>query len=242
MRKKSSARPLRPGYRSSIPARARARITHRHASTAPERIDYLVGRSVVGCRHFDANGGLLFDYGIRRGRRHGREYRWDEPGTLVSATAYRNGLEHGLARQWSPDGRIIGTYRMRNGTGIDLWWQETWTKPRRPYLSEVRFMKNGQRHGFEWWANDDQRSVYQERHWSMDDLHGIEREWNDRGTLRSGFPRFYVRGRRVTRRAYDREQKRNASLPAYKPEDDLPQRDRHPVLGRLLRLSARRMR
>ena len=59
----------------------------------------------------------------------------------------------------------------------------------------------------------------------MNELHGIEREWNDRGQPRSGFPRFYVRGRRVTRRAYDREQHDDASLPSYRPEDDLPQRN-----------------
>lgn len=200
-------------------------MTARHPSGAPERVEYLIGRSVVGCRHFDANGGLLFDYGVRRGRRHGREYRWDVPGTLLSATSYKNGLEHGLARQWSGDGRLIGTYRMRHGTGIDLWWQETWTKPRRTYLFEVRFMTNGQRNGVEWWLNDDQRSVYQERHWAMNELHGIEREWNDSGKLRSGCPRFYVRGRRVTRRAYDREQTHDASLPPYRPEDNLPRRN-----------------
>lgn len=77
----------------------------------------------------------------------------------------------------------------------------------------------------------------------MNDLHGIEREWNDEGKLRQGFPRFYVRGRRVTRHAYAREQKRNSSLPAYRPEENLPHRDRHPILVRLRRLSAiRRMR
>lgn len=234
---------MRPGYRSSIPRHARARVADRHASGAPERVEYLVGRSVVGCRYFDPNGGLLLDYGVHRGKRHGREYRWDVPGTLLSATSYRNGLEHGTARQWSSDGRLLGTYRMRSGTGIDLWWQETWTKPRRTYLAEARFVKNGKRHGFEWWLNGDQRSVHQERHWSMNELHGIEREWNDRRSLRPGFPRFYVRGRRVTRPSYDRKQKRDASLPPYTPEDNRPQRDRHPILGHLRRVRAiRRMR
>jgi hypothetical protein len=46
---------------------------------------------------FDIDGELLFDAGRRRGRRHGREYRLDVPGRLLSATAYRNGLERGLA-------------------------------------------------------------------------------------------------------------------------------------------------
>lgn len=197
-------------------------------------MEYLVGRSIVGYRLFDTDGELVLDCGVRRGRRHGREYRLDVPGKLLSATAYRNGLEHGLARQWSDDGRLIGTYRMRNGTGVDLWWQETWTKPRRPYLAEVHFMVKGRRHGFEWWLNQDERSVYQERHWSDDEAHGIEREWDGAGTLRLGFPKFYVRGGRVTKRAYERERVHDSSLPPYQVEDDRPQRTFPHVIDRRL--------
>jgi hypothetical protein len=40
------------------------------------------------------------------------------------------------------------------------------------------FMLNGRRHGFEWWLNQDEQSVYQERYWSDDEAHGIEREWD----------------------------------------------------------------
>jgi hypothetical protein len=197
-------------------------------------VEYLVGRSIVGCRQFDTDGELLLDSGVHRGRRHGREYRLDLPGKLLSATAYRNGVEHGLARQWSDDGRLIGTYRMRNGTGVDLWWQETWAKPRRPYLAEVRFMLKGRRHGFEWWLNQDQRSVYQERHWSDDDEHGIEREWDHKGRLRPGFPKFYVRGSRMTRQAYEREQNNDPSLPAYRIEDNRARRSFPLVVARRL--------
>jgi hypothetical protein len=197
-------------------------------------VEYLVGRSIVGYRFFDTDGELVLDCGVRGGRRHGREYRLDLPGKLLSATAYRNGLEHGLARQWSDDARGIGTYRMRNGTGVDLWWQETWTKPRRPYLAEVHFMLKGRRHGFEWWLKQDQRSVYQERHWSDDEAHGIEREWDDKGKLRPGFPKFYVRGSRVTRQVYEREQNNDSSLPAYRIEDNRPRRSFPLVMARRL--------
>ena len=234
-RKKSAQSPSRMRqFRSSIPAGARARVAHRHASGAPERVEYLVGRAVVGYRLFDADGELLLDAGVHRGRRHGREYRLDVPGKLLSATAYKNGLEHGLARQWSDDGRLIGTYRMRSGTGIDLWWQETWRKPRRPYLAEVHFMLNGRRHGFEWWLNQDERSVHQERHWSDDEAHGIEREWDGRGKLRPGFPKFYIRGSRVTRQAYERERHDDSSLPPYQVEDNRPQRTFPPMIDRRL--------
>lgn len=197
-------------------------------------MEYFVGRSIVGGRLFDTEGELQLDYGIRRGKRHGREYRLDVPGTLLSATAYRNGFEHGLARQWSDDGRLIGTYRMTHGTGIDLWWQETSTKGRRTYLAEVHFMLKGHRHGFEWWLNADQRSVYQERHWSLDEAHGIEREWDAGGRLRPGFPRFYVGGRRVTRKAYERKRTGDPSLPPYRTDDDQPQRTFPPSIARRL--------
>ena len=213
-----------PRFRSSIPARARARVVSRYPSGTPQRVEYFVGRSIVGHRHYDADGELECDWGVRRGKRHGRAYRLDIPGKLLSATAYRNGLEHGVARQWSDEGRLIGWYRMRNGTGIDLWWNETWTKPRRPYLAEVHFMRRGRRHGFEWWLNEDQRSVYQERHWVDDEAHGIEREWNHRTRLRPGFPKFYVSGKRVSRKAYERERNRDPSLPPYRIEDNQPWR------------------
>jgi hypothetical protein len=235
-RGKSSAQSVNrtPRFRSSIPARARARVAHQHPSGAPERVEYLVGRSIVGYRLFDTDGELLLDCGVCRRKRHGREYRLDLPGKLLSATGYRNGLEHGLARQWSEDGRLIGTYLMRNGTGVDLWWQETRTKPWRPYLAEVHFMLNGRRHGFEWWLNEDQLSVHQEHHWWHDEPHGIEREWNNKGSLRPGFPKFYVRGSRVSRQAYQRQQSHDPSLPAYRAEDDRPQRIFPPVIDRRL--------
>ena len=211
---------------SGVPSRrgARARVARRHSSGAPLRVEYLVGRAVVGYRLFDSDGELELDAGVHRGRRHGREYRLDVPGKLLSATTYKNGLEHGLARQWSDDGRLIGTYRMKNGTGVDLWWQETWQKPRRPYLSEVHFMRNGGRHGFEWWLNQDERSVYQERHWWDGQKHGIEREWDEKGKLRPGFPKFYVKGESVTRRSYQRACVQDPSLPSFRPRDDKPKR------------------
>ena len=95
-------------------------------------------------------------------------------------------------------------------------------------------MRKGARHGFEWWLNADQRSISQERHWSDDQAHGIEREWDLNGQLRAGFPKFYVRGNRVTRRAYEREQQHDPSLPAYRTEQNRPQRQFPPVIARRL--------
>jgi hypothetical protein len=223
-------------FRSSIPSGARPRIVRRHPTGAKERVDYWFEGAVVGYRLFDAEGELIFDCGLRNDRPHGVAYRLDVPRQVLSATPYRNGLEHGLARQWSADGeRLIGSYRMRHGTGVDLWWQETFTDPPRPYLAEVRFVLDGQLHGFEWWLNEDQRSVYEERHWRNGKLHGIEREWTPPGRLRGGFPRFYVNGELVTKRAYERARARDASLPPVRAKDDRNQRVLPPEVARRLR-------
>jgi hypothetical protein len=145
---------------------------------------------------------------------YGVAYRLDVPRRVLSATPYRNGLEHGLARQWSADGEgLISFYRIRHGTGVDLWWQETFTDPPRPYLAEVRFARRPASR-LEWLLNEDQRSVYEERHWRGGKLHGIERQWTPQGRLRRGFPRFYVNGELVTKLAYERARAKDASLPA----------------------------
>jgi hypothetical protein len=227
-----------PPFRSSIPKNARPRVTKRHPSGTPATVEYLLGRSVVGYRHFDHDGALQFDCGQRKGRHHGTAFRLDEPGKLLSTTPYRKGLEHGLARQWSADGRLIGTYRMRNGTGIDFWWLETFRKPRRLFVAEVHFMFKGRPHGYEWWLNDDERSVWSESHWANGELHGIERRWRGR-RLEPGYPRFFVLGERVSRSAYARACVEDLSLPTFFPEDDQPRRVFPPAVAHRLERNRR---
>ena len=67
---------------------------------------------------------------------------------------------------------------MKRGTGLDLWWQEGYESGR-AYLAEARYVKDGKWHGFDWWLNEDQKSVWQERHFQSDQQHGIERSWNN---------------------------------------------------------------
>jgi hypothetical protein len=158
----------------------------------------------------------------------------------LSATPYARGFEHGVARQWGDDGRLLGTYRMNRGTGIDLWWDETWRKPRRRYLAEVHSLRRGLPHGFEWWLDEDQRSVSQERHWQDGELHGIERNWNRYRRLRRGFPKYFVAGRQVTRREYLRAAMTDSSLPQFREKDNRPRRDFPREIAR--HLGARRAR
>ncbi|MEE9365131.1 MAG: hypothetical protein V3W44_00455, partial [Dehalococcoidales bacterium] len=97
--------------------------------------------------------------------------------------SFVDGKYHGICKQWDDAGNLIQTYRMVHGTGIDLWrCNSTGT------LSEVWYWKDNMLHGWEWWLDEDQKSVWCERHHHEGNLHGIWREWNDRGRLRRGFP------------------------------------------------------
>jgi antitoxin component YwqK of YwqJK toxin-antitoxin module len=221
-------------FRSSIPRKAEERVTSRYANGRKARADYLLNGRLVGRRSFDGEGNIELDCGWREDRLHGTTYRFDEPGRLVSATPYSQGLEHGVARQWRDDGRLLGTYRMHHGTGIDLWWQETWGRRRRRYLAEVHFMRRGQPHGFEWWINEDQRSVHWERHWKDGQFHGIERRWSRGGRLTRDSPKYFVEGQQVTRGRYIRAALLDASLPAFRRGENRAGRTFPPVIARHL--------
>jgi hypothetical protein len=187
------------------------------------KTECLFGGVVVGERFYDQDGSLLIETPLRAGKKHGVEFCWYEDGGLQSAEPYRNGSPHGTARQWDEDGTLLGTYTLDRGTGLDLW------RGRRcgggpVYLSEVHALKDGQPHGFEWWLNEDQRSVWAERHWWEGQLHGIEREWNACGRLRRGYPRYHVRGERVSRQNYLKACQADPNLPAFQTADNEPAR------------------
>ena len=160
------------------------------------------------------------EHPLKNGKLHGIRYRADEPGELTSAEPYCNGLPHGTPRQYSRDGKLIGTCTMNHGTGIDLWWLE---HDGVVYLSEARYVKDGKWHGFEWWLHED-RSVFHQRHFWNDEVHGIERQWNPGGRLRRGYPRYWVHNRRVTKRQYQRECAKDPALPPLREKDNRPQR------------------
>jgi hypothetical protein len=111
---------------------------------------------------------------------------------------------------------------MRHGTGIDLWWISF--ENGSTYLSEVRYLRAGKRHGFEWWLNEDGRSVWRESHFRDGRMHGIERSWNGQGRLRRGYPRYWVDDVRVTKRQYVRARVGDAALPPFREPDNRPQR------------------
>src|SRR5262249_25510954 len=111
------------------------------------------------------------------------------------------------------------------GTGIDLFWNPLCGREGNPYyLSEVHYMRDGDWHGYTWWLDQDQASVWVERHYVQGSLHGIEREWNQHGRLRRGLPRYFVNGIRIDKRQYLRAAAADPSLPRFRPEDNSPSR------------------
>ena len=227
-------------YRSSIPRTAKERVLAVHL-TGPQKYkaEYRINGRVVGVRQFDQSGKLELERPIRNGLLHGMLYSCDE-GTVISAEPYRSGLAHGTARQWSYDGELIGTYTMKHGTGLDLWRCKKNWGDKRVYLAEARFIKEGKWHGFEWWLNEDQKSVHDEQHFWENMQHGIQRSWNNKGHLRRGYPRYWVNNKQVTQRQYLRACTKDSNLPPFRESDNRPRRKFPPEVLAAISLTASR--
>lgn len=91
-------------------------------------------------------------------------------------------------------------------------------------LAEEREYQDGLRHGYERWWNCDNATVWQEEHYWRGEPHGIFRRWNERGALRRGYPRYFVAGRQVARRKYERARRDDPTLPPFTLADNAPGR------------------
>ena len=228
-------------YRSDIPGQAVLTVITAHENGAPAVGEYFLQGILVGCRHWDPDGFLMLETPYQDDRKHGIEYSWYGPGVLTLAEPYEAGLIHGTARQWDDDGTLLGTYSFVHGTGVDLW------RARRAdggiLLSEVFYLDRGRLQGFEWWLNDDQASVYEERHWHAGARHGIERKWTLGRNLFAGFPRYFIHGKPVSADTYRVIGAQDTTLPPYREEDDRPERDFPaeivPALGKVSEQKAR---
>jgi len=222
-------------YITDIPAVAEARPATSDPGEEAGLIEYYLGDQLVGRRWYDGDGELYFEIPYRDGLQHGRLYRWDLPGQLLSMEPFRDGRPHGVAYQWAGDGKLLGAYAMENGSGLDLWFTECGGPP---ILSEVRHAVDGALQGYEWWLSASGKQVWEERHWQAGELHGIERYWNDRSSLRRGYPRYWIHGQQVDRRRYQRAAASDATLPPFRPEENRPERVFPPEIQRLLRREA----
>ena len=225
------------GYVSSIPVEAKTKATGKYDNGRPTRVEYYLGKEKVGLRIFSRDGDLEIEYSFRNGQYHGWSYRWDEPAKLLSATPYQDGVEHGTAYQWADDGRLLGTYRMEHGTGTDLWWEE-WDGI--VSLAEAFQMQDGLRNGHEWWFHTGKPGqLWIEKQWFTGKQHGIEREWNSKGRLSRGYPRYWIHDQRVAKRQYVRAAAKDPTLPPFRAEDNVPHRDFPPEIDQHLHGTSR---
>ena len=158
-------------------------------------------------------------------RWHGVEREWREDGQLFYEARWANGVQHGLQRMWGSDGALVVRTRFVRGTGLDAWFPHTGSLRA---LGETRPFVDGERHGPErHWATATR--VARETWLSRGLEHGIERSWT--GTrLDRGYPRFFVAGARVDRRAYERACANDPTLPPWTAREDRPARVRPPLI------------
>jgi len=187
---------------------------------------------VVGKRFYEEDGTLVQEIPLNGGNVHGIKYAWYDSGALQSAEPYLEGRQHGTARQWLEDGQLMGTYTLIRGTGLDVWRQQ------RPdgtvYISEIHSYRDGCPDGFTWWFWEGEASVWSEEHFQSGLPHGIERRWNTTGRLCRGYPKYYVQGKQVTKRAYLRAAEADPTLPSFRAEDNCPVRVFPPALRKKL--------
>jgi hypothetical protein len=215
--------------RRSIPAFASERTVRPFRRTGDafsggiwfREVECRVKGKVVGTRSYDDKDQLMIETPMRGKKVHGVRLEWDENGDLELAEPYHNGMVSGTSRQYHK-GKLVGTYSIRNGTGLDVWRNQredgTW------FVSEIWPLRNGHADGIELWFNEDERTVWREAYWRASVLHGIEREWNARGRLARGYPRYWTNGSRVTKQAYLAACKRDSSLPLFQLRDQKPAR------------------
>ena len=182
----------------------------------------ILDTQVVGLRSYDGDGNLRVETPLKNGRKHGREYIWNELGSLESVEPYIEGKIHGVAKQYGRKGKVIGTYRLVHGTGYDIWRYERVNGT--VGVSEIHSLRDNLPHGFEWWLKADQHFLWHERHWQEGKVHGIERMWNDKGRLKRGYPKYWIQNQAVRKRVYLKAAEQDKSLPKFREKDNLPQR------------------
>jgi antitoxin component YwqK of YwqJK toxin-antitoxin module len=212
---------MRRIYRSSIPSGATEVQEQSFDSGSKKSAFFFFEGEKVGFRQWSEDGRLEFEYGMRGGKKHGREYCFGENGQPYEVTPYRNGILHGTGIQWSCDGTVVISYTLINGTGLDMWCGH-----QNDTLSEEHYWPNDDEPGYHRNWNDDEKTINTEYYFfNGKGYHGVWREWNNKGKLRRGFPQYYINGGRVTKRKFIKACVNDASLPIYRSEDDLPDRN-----------------
>jgi antitoxin component YwqK of YwqJK toxin-antitoxin module len=205
-------------YRTSIPTGAIEVVEKHFEGGAKDSAFFFLGGEKVGFRMWNENGVLEFEYGIKNGLKHGREYCFQD-GRPYEVTPYRNGTIHGVGKQWWADGELQITYKLINGTGVDLWCDD------KGALSEEHYYpKHAELGYYRDWTGDDKTICEEYYFFPGKGYHGVWRRWNKSGRMRRGFPQFYVNDKRVTKRHYQDACTNDDDLPTCRPEEDEPYR------------------
>jgi hypothetical protein len=195
-------------------------------------MDCLLDGRLVGRRAYTQDGNLVIETPLKDGQKHGREFTWNEDGTLLSVEPYVKDQIHGTAKQYGHHGKLIGTYTVIHGTGFDLWRQEG--EDGSVSISEIHCLREGLPHGYEWWFTTEQGALWHERHWRAGEYHGIERVWSSRGELSRGYPKYWIAGRAVSKRKYLKAAQTDKTLPAFREKDNSIRRKFPPEIKPLL--------
>ncbi|AFY30925.1 toxin-antitoxin system YwqK family antitoxin [Calothrix sp. PCC 7507] len=179
---------------------------------------YYINQQKVGYRWWDEEGHLSMEYELKGKLMHGSFRTWHDNGMLREESNYFEGKEHGIAKQYDDEGKLIGIYEMHYGTGADLWYESD------GILAEERYLKDGNRDGYERWWKSDNKTIFSEQHFKSGVEHGIHRQWNKHGRLRRAFPQYFVNGEKVTKRQYLKICLQDESLPNYVADEDNWQR------------------
>jgi antitoxin component YwqK of YwqJK toxin-antitoxin module len=101
-------------YKSTIPPEATARPIGKYRNGNPKRIEYYIGKELVGLVHYQSPGVLSTEVSYRNGKRHGWEYQWYAQWALFCNDDYESAEDNLAANQLIPAeaiARVDQTYR-----------------------------------------------------------------------------------------------------------------------------------
>jgi antitoxin component YwqK of YwqJK toxin-antitoxin module len=107
-------------YKSSIPPEATPRPIGKYPNGRPKRIEFYIGKEMVGIRYYSHPGYIVDEYSKRDGKKHGWAYQWDRPEGIDWSEEDEEKAESEAALQFIPTeaiAKVDQTYR----NGRPMW-------------------------------------------------------------------------------------------------------------------------